>query len=184
MRILVIILAFAAADLRAELQFSGFFLTTNESLFILRDTDGGGSSAWLRIGESFHSYTITSFDRELEVITVEKDGLPVRLHLRESRVRDGRMTIDGTITFWPDRLTQSVHASLFLGEDQAFPLKPGVTLHLVAERRPDGTILYRPRLVTLDKEGREISEPWPFVVTPPGGEFSLRIDDVGFSFKP
>lgn len=177
-------LVFTAASLRAELQFSGFFLTPRESLFVLSDTSGNESSAWLQIGESFHSYTIRSFDRELEVVTVEKDGQRIRLHLRESKVKDGKMTIDGTITLWPDQRAQSVHASLFLGEEEGFPLREGVTLHLTAERLPDGNILYHARFVTRDKNGREASEAWPNIVTPPGGEFAIRNDDVGFSFKP
>jgi hypothetical protein len=184
MKRILILLALTAASLRAEPQFSGFFLTTNESLFTLSDKDSGESSGWLKIGESFHSYTIKSFDREHEVITVEKDGQPLRLNLRESKVKDGKMTINGTITLWPDQRVQSVHASLFLGEEEVFPLKEGVSLHLTAERRPDGNILYHPRLVTQDKDGKESSDSWPFIVTTPGGGFSIRIGDLGFSFKP
>lgn len=184
MKTILAILVFTAVSLRAELQFSGFFLTPKESLFVLSDTGSNESSAWLQIGESFHSYTIKSFDRELEVITVEKDGQRIRLHLRESKVKDGKMTIDGTITLWPDQRVKSVHASLFLGEEEEFPLMEGVTLHLTAERRPDGNILYHARFVTRDKDGKGISESWPDIVTPPGGEFAIRNDDVGFSFKP
>jgi len=181
---LIMALALTAVSLRAELQFSGFFLTSKESLFTLSDTRTHETSAWLRIGESFHSYTITSFDRDQEVITLEKDGAPVRLHLRESKVRDGKMTIDGAITFWPGQRVQSVHASLFLGEEEVFPLKEGVTLHLTAERRPDGNILYKARLVTRAEDGKESSDSWPDVLAPPGGEFSIRNGDLGFSFRP
>jgi hypothetical protein len=184
MKAILAMLVLTAVSLGAELQFSGFFLTSKESLFILSDTGSNESSAWLRIGESFHSYTIKSFDRGLEVVTVEKDGRLVRLHLRESKVKDGRMTIDGAITLWPDGRAQSVHASLFLGEEEEFPLREGVTLHLTAERLPDRNILYHARFVTRDGDGKETSESWPNILTPPGGEFAIRNGDVGFSFKP
>jgi hypothetical protein len=184
MKRILILLALTAASLRAEMQFSGFFLTTDESLFTLSDKDSGESSGWLKVGESFHSYTIRSFDRGHEVITVEKDGQSLRLSLRESKVKDGKMTINGTITLLPGQRVQSVRASLFLGEEEVFPLKEGVFLHLTAERRPDGTILYQPRLVTRDEDGKESSESWPYILTPPGGEFAIRIGDLGFSFKP
>jgi len=184
MKRILLLLALSAASLRAELQFTGYFLTTNESLFTLSDKGSGESSGWLRVGESFHSYTIKSFDREHEVITVEKDGRPFRLNLRESKVKDGKMTIDGTITLWPGQRVQSVHASLFLGEEEVFPLKEGESLHLTAERRPDGDILYHPRLVTQDKDGKESSDLWPDIITPQGGEFSIRVGNLGFSFKP
>jgi hypothetical protein len=184
MKRILVLLALTAAGLRAELQFSGFFITANESLFTLSDKDGAEMSGWLKIGESFHSYTIKSFDREHEVITVEKGGQTFRLGLRESKVKDGKMTIDGTITLWPGKREQSVHASLFLGEEEVLPLKEGVYLHLTAERLLDGNMLYHPRIVMQDKDGRESSDSWPNVVTPPGGEFSIRVGDLGFSFKP
>jgi hypothetical protein len=182
MKKLFLIFVFAAASPRAELQFSGYFVTANEALFTFND--GAESSGWLAIGDSFRSYTVRSFDRESEVITLEKSGQPLRLHLRDSKVRDGRMKIDGTITFWPGQKTEGFQASLVLGEEEVFPIKPGVTLHLTAEKRTDGNILYRSRLVTTDGTGKEASELWPNVVTSESGAFGLRVGDIGFSFKP
>jgi hypothetical protein len=184
MRILALILALAAVNLRAELQFSGYFLTANESLFALNEKDGGESSGWLPMGGSFHSCTITSFDRATEVLTLEREGLVTRLHLRDSKVKDGRKTITGTISLWPGPQDRSFQASLFEEEDQVFPIREGVMLHMKANVQPDGTILYHPRVVTRDKDGKESSESWPWVVALPGGEFSERIGDIGFSFKP
>ncbi len=181
---ILLLLALTTASLRADLEFSGFFITPDEALFSLSDTDGGASSGWLRMGDAFQACTLKAFDREHEVLTVVRDGRDVALKLREPRVKDGRMTIDGAITLWPSGQKRNVHASLFLGEEEAFPLAQGATLHLTAERRPDGNLLYHPRLVTRDGAGRESSQDWPFILTPPGGEFSLRIGDLGFSFKP
>jgi hypothetical protein len=181
---LLIFLGLVTASLRAEVEFSGFYLTSNEALFILSEKDGGESSRWLKVGESFHAYTIRSFDREHEVITIEKDGQLSHLHLRGSKVANGEMTIDGTITWWRNQASQSVHASLFLGEEAVFPMKTGVNLHITPKRQPAGSILYHTRLVTQDSEGREISDSWPDVVTLFGGEFSIRLGEFGFSFKP
>ena len=180
----LILLGFIAASLRGEVEFSGFYLTSNEALFILSEKDNGVSSRWLKIGDTFDSYTIRSFDRKHEVIALEKNGQLSHLHLRESKVANGKMTIDGTITWWRNQASQSVHASLFLDEEAVFPVKSGVNLHITPKRQPDGSILYETRLVTLDNGGREISDPWPDVVTLFGGEFSIRIGEFGFSFKP
>ena len=180
----LLLLGFVVASLRGEVEFSGFYVTSNEALFILSEKNEGVSSGWLKIGESFDSYTIKSFDREHEVIAVEKNGQLSHLPLRESKVKNGKMTIDGTMTWWRNQTSQSVHASMFLGEEAMFPVKPGVNLHITPKRQPDGSILYQTRLVTLDKDGREISDPWPNVVTLFGGKFAVRIGEFGFSFKP
>jgi len=180
----LLILALPSASLRAELQFSGYFLSADESVFTFRDSESKEASGWVRIGESFRSYTVRSFDREHEAVTVEKDGHLSLLQLQAPRVKDGRMTITGTITSWPGQSARSARASFVLGEDAAFPLGGGVTLHLTAERMADGSILYHARLVTAGGDGREKSDTWPDVVSPPGGEFSIRNETVGFSFKP
>jgi hypothetical protein len=184
MKRLALILALAAVHLRADVQFTGYFLTANESLFSLGERDGGESSGWLPMGGSFHSYILKSFDRATEVITLEKDGQVSQLHLRDSKVKEGVMTIKGTITLWPGPQDQKFEASLFPGEMQVFPLKEGVTLHLTASNQPDGTVLYKSRLYTRDKEGKENFVQMPWATTLPGGEFSIRVGDIGFSFKP
>ena len=68
----LILLGFVAASLRGQVEFSGFYLTSNEALFILSEKNNGVSSGWLKIGESFDAYTIKSFDREKEVIAIER----------------------------------------------------------------------------------------------------------------
>lgn len=157
MRALLAVLALAAADLRAEVQLSGFFLTTEASLFTLSDTDTSETSPWIGIGGSFHSCTLRSFDRGKEVLTVEKDGRLVRLHLREPRVKDGRMIVEGTLALWPEGRREGVRTSLFLGEEEALPLRPAVTLLLRAERLPDGNLLYHCR-VAGPREGRPVAK--------------------------
>lgn len=117
------------------------------------------------------------------MLTLEKEGRSVRLTLRESRVKDGRITVEGTLTLLDDKRSQGVHASFFLGEEQVFPLKPGLELHLLAERMPDGMLLYHPRFVTRTADGRVTTEAWPNMMAPAGMEFSIRNGEVGFSFK-
>jgi hypothetical protein len=178
------LLAISACCLRAEIQFSGYFITPNEALYTLSDTDGGESSGWLKAGDSFRGYSIASFDREREIITLTKDGKSLDLHLRESKVRDGKMTINGLITLGPGQQGEVVRASLFLGQDAAFPVRDGLVLHLTAERMADGNILYRPSFSTRGSDGKESSTPFPFVVARPGDSFSIWNGDLGFSFKP
>lgn len=184
MRRTALLLALAAASLRADLEFSGLYIAGGDPQFTVSEGATGEASGWLGIGGAFHAYTLRAFDREHEVLTVEKDGACARLRLREPRVKDGRMSIDGTLTLWPGPSTKPFHASLYLGEAQSFPLRNGEALRLKVERRPDGTLLYHPTLVTRDAAGRETAEVWPSLLTAPGGEFSLRVGDAGLSFKP
>jgi hypothetical protein len=134
------LLVLTAMGLRAEVQFSGFFVTSEESLFTLTDTDGGETSGWLNAGDAFHGVSVASFDRKTEVLTVEKDGKAFQLHLRDSKVKDGKMTIEGHITLGNSQKDDPVRASLFLGEESVYPMKDGVMLHLTVHRLADGTL--------------------------------------------
>ena len=178
------LLAIGVVVLRAELQFSGFFQTPKESLYSLSDTENNVSSGWLKIGQSFRGYTVVSFDREREVITLKKAEQSLELHLRESKVKDGKMTISGIITLGLGEQLGGVRASIFLGEETVFPLKDGVTLHLTAKRLPDGNMLFRSRFVLRQKDGTEKIESAPTVTTRPGQPFAVRVGELGYQFTP
>ena len=184
MKNLLLFLVIAATGLRAEVEFSGYFIAGGQELFALADGASGQVSGWLRAGESYRDTTIRSFDRGSEVLTVEAAGRLEKLPLRLPRVKDGRITITGAVTPLGQGSRREVRASFFLGEEQAFPLSDTVTLHLFIDRRADGNLLYRARSVTRDASGAEHEERLPIVLSLPGLSFSVKCGDIGFSFKP
>jgi hypothetical protein len=179
-----LLLLLLATGLRAELEFSGFFTTPQSARFALTDPATKTSSGWLKLGQSFAGYTVDSFDAEREVLIVKRGAESLHLKLREAKVQSGRATITGTVSVAADEKIEGVRATLFLGEETAFPLKDDLTLHLKAERRPDGNLLYSARFVARQPDGSEKTVAAPRLVALPGAPFSIRIGELGFAFKP
>jgi len=124
------------------------------------------SSGWLKLGQSFAGYTVDAFDAEREVLTLKRGSESLRLKLRDAKVQSGRATITGTVSIAADEI-EGVRATLFLGEESAFPLKDGMTLHLKAERHSDGNVLYSARFVVLQPDGSEKTVAAPRLVALP-----------------
>lgn len=177
------LLFLTALGLRGEIEFSGFFLTSKESLFSLTDPESKQSSGWLRIGQSFGGYTVVAFDHAREVITLKRAEQSREVSLRPSKVKDGKATISGTVTLLNEQV-EGVKASLFLGEEAVFPLKDGVTLRMTSERRADGNMLYRSRFDVRRADGTDEAIECPSVVARPGTSFGVRMGDYGYTFKP
>jgi len=178
------LLLLLTTGLRAELEFSGFFTTPQSARFTLADAATKTTSGWLKLGQSFAGYTVDSFDAEREVLTLKRGAERLQLKLRDAKVQAGRATITGTVSLSADEKIEGVRATLFLGEEAAFPLKDDMTLHLTAERRPDGNMLYSARFVVRQPDGTEKTVAAPRLVALPGAPFSIRIGELGFSFKP
>lgn len=183
MKSYLIILLFYTVSLRADIEFSGFFTTSNEALFTLRDTETQRSSGWLRIGQTFGSYTLLSFDREQDILTLKQDEQLLKRSLRASKVKDGRLTISGSLKFLHEEI-EGVRASLFFGEEATFPLKNGITFRIRPEKLPDGIIAYHAKFISKDKDGVERVLATPSVTAIPGNPFSIQVGDYGYSFVP
>lgn len=183
MKTYLAILLFCTVTLRAEIEFSGFFTTSREALFSLSDTETKRSSGWLKIGQSFGSYTLLSFDREQDVITLKQGEQLLKIPLRASKVKDGRATISGSLKFLNEKV-EGVRASLFFGEETSFPLKNGITFRIKPEQRPDGNIVYHAKFIAAGEDGAEKVLSAPSVVAIPGKQFGIQIGDFGYSFTP
>jgi hypothetical protein len=175
--------ALLVTGLRAEIQFAGFFVTTQDARFTLSDTTDGRSSGWLRIGQSFRDHRVVSFDRQREVLTLEYDGATREVPLRTARIKAGKATVAGRITF-PGGQLDGVYASLFLWEETAFPLRDGATLFLLPEGRPDGSVLYRARFVLRQPDGSDDVVTAPAVIARAGSSFGVQMGEMGFTFQP
>ena len=181
MKTYLTILLFCALNLRAEIEFSGFFTTSKEALFCLTDTKAQRSSGWLKIGQSFGSYTLLSFDREQDAITLRQGERLLKVPLRTSKVKDGRATISGSLKFLNEKV-EGMRASLFFGEETSFPLKNGITFRIKPEQLPDGNILYHAKFIGTGEDGAEKVLSAPSVVAIPGKPFGIQIGDFGYSF--
>lgn len=183
MKTFLAILLLTTLGLKAEMEFSGFFTTSQEALFILTDTETKHSSGWLKLGQSFGGYRLVSFEKEKDILTLEQGERSLQLPLRTSKVKEGRTTISGTLRFQNEKI-EGVRATLVLGEEASFPLKNGVAFRIRAEQRPDGNILYRTKFVTTDEDGTERVHSAPAVITLPGKPFGIQNGDFGYFFTP
>lgn len=179
----LVALVLSVVGLKAEIEFAGFFLTTAEARFVLADTKSGRSSGWLKAGDSFAGATVLSYDQKSEALTVRMSGREVQLALRKSKVKDGKSTVTGRISFQNSQV-EGVVASLFLDEETEFPIREGVKLRIKPERRPDGAILYRSWFDIRNSDGMEETINCPAIVARSGVSFGMWMGDMGYSFKP
>ena len=183
MKTFLAFLLLSTLGLSAEVEFSGFFTTSKVALFSLTNTEAQRSSGWLKIGESFGGYTVISFDREHEILTLIQADRLLKLPLLASKVKDGRATISGSLKFMNEQI-EGVRASLFFDEETTFPLKHGITFRIRPEKRPDGNIAYHAKFISRDKDGGEQILATPSVTAIPGSPFSIQVADFGYSFTP
>lgn len=183
MKKLLLLFVLLVSRLPAEIEFSGFFITPKEALFSLSDRETKQSSGWLKIGQTFAGYTVESFDREHEIVTLKHDDRLLDLALRQSPVQSAKATIRGTITLRGEKI-QNVQASLFFDEESVFPIEENVTLHLTPSLRPDGTVLYCGTITQRKPDGKVERLSSPNIITLRNQRFALRIGDYGFDFKP
>jgi hypothetical protein len=169
---------------RAEIEFVGLLATRETLRFALGDTNTG-KTEWVMRGETFSGFTVVSYDATRDTILLRRDATDLTIKLKDdARVKAARLELTGSISFGASEKIEIERATLLFDQENVFPLKDGITYRITPERRPDGTILYRTsieRVLAPNKTERLSS---PAVVTLPGQPFSMRIADLGFSFKP
>jgi hypothetical protein len=151
------------APLRAEVEFTGILVTPASSLFALADRAAGTTSGWIGLQQTFGGYTVTAYDPKTDVLTLAKDGEKVEFE----------------------------RATLAFDEDNAFPLKNGVVLHLTPRRMPDGNLFFQASFTRPKPDGNLETLNAMGVVAQPGKAFSIQIgsrdtpeNNLGFSFTP
>jgi hypothetical protein len=169
--------------LRAELEFSGFSVSPTFQLFVVRDMEDDKSSGWLRMGQSFRGYTLKSFDKNREVITVQKDGRDLEIRLKQSKIKDGKLTVEGTVSVVGGEKIEGVRVSLFIGEESVIPLSESVRLAITPTRMADGNMKYAAKFITIT-EGKEVILASPTLVALPGQPFAIQVGEYGYKFVP
>jgi hypothetical protein len=183
-RLRLLCFALLASFARADIEFVGILATSESTRFALGDTTTG-KTGWVKKGDEFGGYTIAAFDAKQDTLLLRRDGAELRIKLKDdAKVQFARIELTGTITFGATEKIAIERATLLFDQENIFPLKDGITYRITPQRLPDGTILYQTsieRVVAANKTERLSS---PAVITLPGQQFSLQIDDLGFSFKP
>jgi hypothetical protein len=173
----------SGACLRAELEFSGFSISPTFQLFIVRDTEADKTSGWLTMGQSFRGYTLKSFDKNREVITVQHDGRDLEIRLKESKIKDGKLTVEGSVSVVNGQKVEGVRVALFLGEESVIPLSGSVRLAITPTRMVDGNMKYAAKFITTT-EGKEVILAAPTLVALPGQPFAIQVGEYGYKFVP
>jgi hypothetical protein len=180
----VIFAALALSVSRADIEFVGILATSHSSHFALGDTVTG-KTEWVVPGGSFGGYTVVSHERKDDTILLRRDGTELRVRLKDdAKVKPSRMELTGSIAFGGDTKIEIERATLLFDQENVFPLPGGITYRITPTRRTDGTILYRAGIERVLAENKTERISSPSIVTLPGQQFSMRIDDLGFSFKP
>lgn len=185
-----------SSGLRGELEFSAFAIFPKSQLFVLRDKELDQTSGWITIGQSFLGHTLKSFDQKREVVTVQKDGRDLEIQLRESKIKDGKITVAGAISFGKAqrvdglqkkdevRTANEVRAVLFFDEENVIPLNQNVNLFIKPIHRADGNVEYLSRFVIRAEDGSEKAVSFPRVGHIPGHPFAIQVGDYGYRFVP
>jgi hypothetical protein len=83
---LALLLGPAAGFAAERAAFVGFLSDPNGRLFILYDGATKESSVWMKLGQTWHGLTPTTFDAKEERLTVSDGAAAVQLSLRDSKV--------------------------------------------------------------------------------------------------
>lgn len=180
----ILLVFLTTVALKGELEFSGYFITPADASYCISETEAGGSSEWLKVGQVFSGYLIESFDAKNERLTLRKGDEVIRLKLRESTVENGRSIVTGRIMLGPDEEIEGVRATLFLDEESAFPVREGLTLYVKASRLEDGNLKYVSRFERKREDGSIEKLFAPAAVARPDAAFGFRMRDLSFTFKP
>ncbi|MGH7943987.1 MAG: hypothetical protein ACREF9_03120 [Opitutaceae bacterium] len=180
----LLLIALTSRTARADIEFVGILATSQSSHYALGDTTTGKTD-WVLRGGMFAGYTVVSYEPKDDTLLLRRDGTDLRLRLKDdAKIKASRLELSGSISFGAVDKIEVERATLQFDQENVFPLPGGVTYRITPTRMPDGTIRYRAaieRVLAPNKTERVSS---PAIAALPGQQFSVRIDDLGFSFKP
>jgi hypothetical protein len=187
----VLLLGLFNSAAHAEVEFAGILATSEKTLFHLVDKSTGVSSGWVGLRQEFAGYTVSSYDAKTDLLTLIKDGVKRDIRLRDSKVQAGSFDVTGTVTLDAGEKLEVERATLNFDQENNFPLKNGVVVHLTPKRLPDGNILFQAVYDRPTTDGKIEHLAAPTVIVLPNSGFSVTIaskenprDSLGFSFKP
>ena len=177
-------LGLAATVARAEIEFVGVLVTSQQSRFALRDTETDRTE-WTEVGRSFAGFTVAAYEATADTLILRREGTEKRVQLKDdAKIKAARLELSGSITLGAGEKLEVVRATLAYDQETVFPLKDGIRWRITPTRLPDGNTLYRLAVERVDASGRAERLSAPGVVAPPGKKFEIRLGDLQFAFTP
>lgn len=168
---------------RAEIEFTALLVTRAKTQFALTDT-ATGESGWRQQGQIFAGAEIADYDSKDDTLTLTKGGAKIRVHLKDAKVKAGRLELAGNVTLGVGENMEVVRATLAFDQETVFPLKDGIVFRITPHLQPDGNYLFRTFFERTGTDGKTEKLSAPTVVTLPGRPFSMKVGDLGFGFTP
>ncbi len=173
-----------AATAHAEIEFTGIFVTSRQSLFQLTE-NSTGETGWRRVGEKFAGAEIAGYDAPADTLTLAKDGAKTRVQLKDAKVKSAaQVEIVGTVTFGGGQKVEVTRGTLVFDRENEFPLGDGLVCKITPSLRPDGAILYKSSFERTGADGKIERLSSPSVIARAGASFGIQVGDLGYSFTP
>jgi hypothetical protein len=175
---------FGLLTARGEIEFIGILATSQSTRFALTNTVSGKTD-WVQPGDLFSGYKVVSHDREKDTLLLRDSAGELRIRLKDdAKIKSARLELTGSITFGAQEKIEVERATLLYDQENVFPLKEGLVYRITPRRLPDGNIRYTVAMERTLSETKKESVAAPNITTRPGQPFTLRIDDLNFTFTP
>jgi len=193
---IVLFLSFPALTW-AGIVFSGAVCEGETVLVCLRNTDSDATSAWFKVGGSFHDFTIIAYDSKNADLLLKKGGEEFRVSMAQAAITETNapVIITGTMTVRGSGKSNDIKLQLVDGVEQIVPLEDGRSLGLKLTRLPDGKLRYDVQLTKADKvmvpDPDDSTREMPVVktrvrkqsaVARPQGATVITVDDLSLRF--
>lgn len=173
-----------ALPLKADIEFTGYFVAGGKTSIALSDTTTN-TSAWLAVGARFEDYTLSAYDPQAESITLTRDAETTTIRLKQDgKVKEGRFVVSGTYRIGTGPAVQVTRATLVIGAENVLPLAADVVLRITPEITPDGNMRYKNIFERRGADGRPTVLSAPTVLARPQQAFSVRVDGYEYAFDP
>ncbi len=91
LRILILVLLPVTALMaQADIEFSGV-MTSEGKTSVLLTNKSTELSRWVEVGQTFFDYAISSYDAQTEEITLTKNTVQTKLHLKAAKVKEAQV---------------------------------------------------------------------------------------------
>ena len=182
----------APRESSAAIEFAGILVTSEKTLFRLKDEAAGAAAAWVQVGQTFAGHEVLRFDAQQDVLTLHTAGATSTVRLKDAKVQpDASIVIGGVITLGGGEKLDVSRATLVFDQENSFPLREGLVCLITPTRLPDGNIRYLLAFERPDADGNPERLSALSLVQRPGDPVSLQLtsdknpaDRLGLTLVP
>ena len=166
----------APREASAAVEFAGVLVTSEKTLFRLKDGAAGAAAAWVQIGQTFAGHEILHFDAQQDALTLRQAGATSVVRLKDAKVQpDASIVIGGVVSLGGGEKLEVSRATLVFGQENSFPLREGLLCLITPTRLPDGNIRYRLAFERPDADGNPERLSALSIIQRPGDPISLHL---------